>query len=71
LGIALAWVVVITVELAIATLLVLAVYVEVREADTVVVAFTVVTVIFFDNIVVVAPSSPNATISEANAKNLL
>ncbi len=70
-GIALAWVVVITVELAIATLLVLAVYVEVREADTVVVAFTVVTVIFFDNIVVVAPSSPNATISEANAKNLL
>ncbi len=70
-GIALAWVVVITVELAIATLLVLAVYVEVREAGTVVVAFTVVTVIFFDNIVVVAPSSPNATISEANAKNLL
>ena len=62
---------VITVELAVATLLVLAIYVEVREAGTVVVAFTVVTVMFFDNMVVVAPSSPNVAISEANAKNLL
>jgi hypothetical protein len=62
--------VVITVELAVATLLVLDVYVEVKEAGTVVVAFIVVAVIFFDNMVVVAPSSPNAAISEANIKNL-